>query len=131
MGAICDVYDAVTSERSYKEAWDPAHSLKQMASWHGQFDRTLLAAFIRGIGVYPVGALVRLASGKLAVVVENAPGRPKLPVVKVFHCLKRGEPLVPRRVDLGRPGATDAIVGLESRDEWPQFDLDRLLRPAA
>ncbi|WP_343202962.1 HD domain-containing phosphohydrolase [Stenotrophomonas sp. SbOxS2] len=41
MSAICDVYDvydAISSDRPYKRGWDPAESLKQMASWKGHFD---------------------------------------------------------------------------------------------
>lgn len=39
MGAICDVYDAVTSTRAYKPAWEPGIALKRMASWTGHLDR--------------------------------------------------------------------------------------------
>ena len=40
MGAVCDVYDAITSNRPYKSGWDPAESIAQMAEWtqKGQFD---------------------------------------------------------------------------------------------
>jgi HD-GYP domain-containing protein (c-di-GMP phosphodiesterase class II) len=68
MGAICDVYDAITSNRPYKAGWDPAESIAQMASWKGQFDEPLFAAFVQSLGIYPTGSLVRLQSGKLAVV---------------------------------------------------------------
>jgi len=33
MGAVCDVYDAITSNRPYKSGWDPAESLRKMAEW--------------------------------------------------------------------------------------------------
>jgi ABC-type antimicrobial peptide transport system ATPase subunit len=72
MGAICDVYDAVTSNRVYKRAWDPAESIAQMASWKGHFDPDQLKSFIRAVGIYPTGSLVRLQSGKLAVVLEGS-----------------------------------------------------------
>ena len=39
MGAVCDVYDAITSNRPYKTGWDPAESIKRMAEWKGHFDR--------------------------------------------------------------------------------------------
>ena len=38
MGAVCDVYDAITSNRPYKAGWDPAESIKRMAEWKGHFD---------------------------------------------------------------------------------------------
>lgn len=127
MGAICDVYDAVTSDRSYKKAWDPAYSLAQMASWKGQFDRALLASFILGVGVYPVGSLVRLSSGKLAIVIESRPGLGRTPIVRIFYCLKAREPVKVRTVDLGALGASEMIVGVESREDWSGLNLSLLL----
>lgn len=44
MGAICDVYDAITSNRPYKAGWDPAESIARMASWKGHFDPALFKA---------------------------------------------------------------------------------------
>ncbi|MBB3997541.1 HD-GYP domain-containing protein [Aureimonas pseudogalii] len=46
IGAICDVYDAVTTLRPYKRAWSSAEALAQMTQWEGHFDRDLLDAFI-------------------------------------------------------------------------------------
>lgn len=131
MGAICDVYDAVTSDRSYKKAWDPAYSLAQMASWKGQFDRALLASFILGVGVYPVGSLVRLSSGKLAIVIDSRPGLGRTPIVRIFYCLKALEPVKVRTVDLAAPGASETIVGVESREDWGGLNLSLLLTGGA
>ena len=44
MAAICDVYDAITSDRPYKRGWDPSESLRRMAEWsHAHFDTRLRA----------------------------------------------------------------------------------------
>ncbi|RIY02790.1 HD-GYP domain-containing protein [Aureimonas flava] len=51
MAAICDVYDAVTSVRPYKEAWSAKTAYRRMWSWEGHFDRVLLGQFFRSIGV--------------------------------------------------------------------------------
>jgi HD-GYP domain-containing protein (c-di-GMP phosphodiesterase class II) len=64
MGAVCDVYDAITSNRPYKSGWDPGESIARMATWKGQFDGPVFAAFVRSVGIYPIGSLVRLASGR-------------------------------------------------------------------
>ncbi|MDP0971918.1 hypothetical protein Q6294_33835, partial [Klebsiella pneumoniae] len=55
----------------YKAAWDPACSLQRMAQWKGQFDPVIFQAFVKSVGIYPTGTLVRLQSGRLAVVVDQ------------------------------------------------------------
>jgi putative nucleotidyltransferase with HDIG domain len=126
MGAICDVYDAITSNRPYKQAWDPAESIAQMASWKGHFDQELLKAFIRAVGIYPTGALVRLKSGRLAVVLEQNPQRLTLPKVKVFFSTRSGLPLLPQVLDLAAHAGQDRIEGRESPENWPFRNLNSL-----
>jgi HD-GYP domain-containing protein (c-di-GMP phosphodiesterase class II) len=61
MGAICDIYDAITSDRPYKAGWDPAESIRRMTQWCGtHIDEAVFRAFVKCIGIYPVGSLVRL-----------------------------------------------------------------------
>jgi HD-GYP domain-containing protein (c-di-GMP phosphodiesterase class II) len=67
MGAVCDVYDAITSNRPYKAGWDPAESIRRMAEWcKGHFDERVFQAFVKCIGIYPIGSLVKLESGAWA-----------------------------------------------------------------
>ena len=126
MGAICDVYDAITSNRPYKTGWDPAESIAQMVSWKGQFDEALLAAFVQSLGIYPTGSVVKLQSGKLAVVVEQNPGKLVAPVVKVFFSNKSQMRITPERIDLARPGCSDRIVGRQAQDAKTFPGLDEL-----
>jgi HD-GYP domain-containing protein (c-di-GMP phosphodiesterase class II) len=123
MGAICDVYDAITSNRPYKQGWDPAESLKRMASWKGHFDGRLFQAFVRSLGIYPAGSLVKLSSGKLAVVVEQSAGSLLKPVVKTVFSTNSGERLVPERIDLSAPTCRVSIVSREDPDQWKIPDL--------
>jgi putative nucleotidyltransferase with HDIG domain len=124
MGAVCDVYDAITSNRPYKAGWDPAQSIARMASWKGHFDEALFKAFVQSLGIYPTGSLVRLASGKLAVVTEQQPGSLTAPVVKAFYSTKSEMPIAPLLIDLARPGCQDRIVGREDNvpGRFPQLD---------
>jgi len=120
MGAICDVYDAITSNRPYKVGWDPAESIAKMAAWKGQFDETLFAAFVQSLGIYPTGSLVRLGSSRLAVVVEQNPRNLVAPVVKAFFSVKSQMRITPLRLDLSDKGSNDRIVGRHA-DEANSF----------
>ena len=126
MGAICDVYDAVTSNRPYKAGWDPGTSIRRMNSWTGHFDPLLMKAFIRSIGIYPVGSLVRLESGYLAVVTEQNDSTLLSPRVKVFFSTKSNEPIVRRDLDLSSPHSNDKIVAVEDKEKWGFKYLDEL-----
>jgi putative nucleotidyltransferase with HDIG domain len=118
MGAVCDVYDAVTSDRPYKAGWDPAHSLAQMASWKGHFDQGIFQMFVKSIGIYPTGSLVRMRSGRLAVVLEQNPAALTKPRVKLFFSTKAGLPLKPQVLDLAAAHTTDQIEAREPPEKW-------------
>ena len=126
MGAICDVYDALSSVRPYKAAWDPADCVSRMASWAGHFDPTLFSVLVRTLGIYPTGSLVRLRSGKLAVVVQQHPKDLTAPTVKVFFSTKSNLPIAVTVVDLFHSASTDAIVAREPREKWNFPHLDEL-----
>ncbi len=126
MGAVCDVYDAVTSNRAYKAAWDPAVSLQAMATWKGHFDAAVFQAFVRSVGIYPIGCLVRLESGRLAVVVEQSERSLVAPIVKVFYSTRAKMHVPHELVDLSRPGCSDRIAGRESPLDWGFKHLDQL-----
>ncbi len=125
MGAVCDVYDAITSDRPYKSGWAPAESIKRMAEWRvGQFDDTVFQAFVKTVGIYPVGSVVRLNSGRVGVVTDQAEANLLQPRVKVFFSLKSREPVKAEVVDLAR--THDAIAGLEDAKAW-QENVRRIL----
>lgn len=126
MGAVCDVYDAITSNRPYKKAWGPAESLQRMVSWKGHFDELMLKAFIRSVGIYPVGALVRLESDRLGVVLEQGESSLLAPKVRVFFNARKREPVFIKDIDLGAPDCGDRIVGLESADKWNFPNMEKL-----
>jgi HD-GYP domain-containing protein (c-di-GMP phosphodiesterase class II) len=127
MGAVCDVYDAITSNRPYKAGWDPAESLRRMAEWaKGHFDIQVFQAFVKSLGIYPIGSLVQLSSGRLGVVVEQTGKSLTTPCVKVFFSTKSNMRIVPEVIDLSRPGATEKIVSREDPAKWRFGDLNEL-----
>jgi putative nucleotidyltransferase with HDIG domain len=126
MGAICDVYDAITSDRPYKNAWDASGSLARMAQWQGHFDTQLLHAFVRTVGIYPVGSLVRVQSGRLGVVVEHNAQQLTAPRVKLFYSIRARAAIVPVELDLSNPQCNDRIAGREDPAAWGFSNLDHL-----
>ncbi|MFY8041897.1 MAG: HD-GYP domain-containing protein, partial [Rhodoferax sp.] len=127
MGAVCDVYDAITSNRPYKTGWDPAESLRKMAEWaNGHFDGKVFQAFVKSLGIYPIGSLVQLSSGRLGVVVEQTNKSLTTPVVKVFFSTKSNMRIVPELVDLSKPGAVEKILKREDPAKWRFSDLNEL-----
>ncbi len=126
MGAVCDVYDAITSNRPYKAGWDPAESIRKMAEWTSHFDNRVFQAFVKSIGIYPTGSLVRLSSDRLAVVVEQSPASLLAPTVKAFFSAKSQTYLIPEIIELSRPGATERITSREEAAKWGIRDIDRL-----
>jgi len=127
MGAVCDVYDAITSNRPYKSGWDPAESLRKMAEWaNGHFDGKVFQAFVKSLGIYPIGSLVKLTSGRLGVVVEQTGKSLTTPSVKVFYSTKSNMRIVPEVIDLSHQGTTEKIVSREDPAKWRFSDLNEL-----
>ena len=126
MGAVCDVYDAITSNRPYKAGWEPAESIKKMTAWcNGHFDEAVFHAFVKSIGIYPVGSLVRLASGRLGVVTEQTAKSLVTPLVKVFFSTKSGVHVRPEMLDLSRAAGAEKIVAIESPEKWGIRNLEK------
>ena len=125
MGAVCDVYDAVTSDRIYKRGWGPAEAIKRMAEFRsGHFDETVFQMFVKTIGIYPAGSLVRLKSGRLGVITDQSEKNLLTPKVKVFFSTKSKGPIQMRVIDLSR--SRDGIEGLEDSAAWG-FDLKKIM----
>ena len=122
MAAICDVYDAITSDRVYHKGMQPHEALRKIFEWSRfHFNPQLVQQFLRTIGIYPVGTLVMLESGRIAVVMEQAEDSLLQPRVKVFYDGRRRQYLPPLEVDLARSaghGGADRIVGHESAEKW-------------
>ncbi len=127
MGAVCDVYDAITSDRPYKKGWDPAESIRKMAEWSkGHFDEAVFQAFVKSVGIYPTGSLVRLESGRLGVVMEQHEKSLLTPKVKVFFSAKSKTPIMPEVLDLAKLVGREKIVARESAEEWGFRNIEEL-----
>lgn len=126
IAAVCDVYDAISSARPYKQAWSPAESIRKMADWKGHFDPNVFQAFIKTLGIYPIGSLVRLNNDQLAVVVDQHPDNLLTPKIRIFFSARSRTPLPQRLLDLARAPGGEKIVCRENPENWGFRNLEKL-----
>ncbi|WP_373974407.1 HD-GYP domain-containing protein [Chitinibacter sp. SCUT-21] len=130
MAAVVDVYDAITSDRCYHKGMTAPEGLRKLWEWSKfHFNPELVQAFMRTVGIYPVGTLVKLESGRLAVVIEQNNAAMLQPIVKAIFSTKSNTYINPVVVDLSRPmgkGGADKIVGHENPEKW-RIDVQRFL----
>jgi putative nucleotidyltransferase with HDIG domain len=101
MIAIVDSYDAITADRCYKAAIASQKALKILHAQAPQkYDKHLIELFVKSIGVYPVGSLVKLSSEKIAMVIKKHDSHPLKPLVKVFYSVRSKHYFPPEEVDL-------------------------------
>jgi len=121
MIAICDIFDALTANRCYKEGYSHLKSFSILRSLAKKehLDQRLVDMFIKCMGVYPVGSLVELSSNKLAIVESRNDGDPTNPKVRSFYNAQDGRYVMTEDIDLSSD--EDFIVkGVRADD----FDLD-------
>ena len=116
--AIADVYDAMTSKRNYQRRYDPTEVLRKLFEWSEHYyDKKMVQQFIRCVGIYPVGTLVRLESGMLAVVLKHGEENLLHPTVKIIYNSIKNRYVKPSIIDLSENGK-DTIVSHEPSDQW-------------
>lgn len=121
MVAVVDTYDAMTSDRPYRAAVAPTAALGQIFDAGGlDFDPAMVAGFVKAVGIYPVGTLVRLESGHLAVVEELHAEQLLSPTVRVIYHAGRRRYVEPALVDLSATYGNHygQIVRSESYEDW-------------
>jgi HD-GYP domain-containing protein (c-di-GMP phosphodiesterase class II) len=92
MVSICDVYDALALKRSYKKDYPPDKIYEIMNLEKGKmFDPQLLDKFFRFMGIWPVGTIVALSDGRVAIVREVHEADPRGPTVEVIDPQERKE----------------------------------------
>jgi len=121
MAAIVDVYDAISSDRVYHKALPAPEAMRRIFEWQRHFDPVLVHSFVRCLGIYPAGSLVRLQSERLAVVLGHDPANPIRPHIRVVFDIRRDAPVPPEDIDLAAPrwSGRESIVGHEDPRQWP------------
>ena len=118
MAAIVDIYDALTSDRCYRNKILPTDALRRIFEWGKfNFNGELVQKFIRCIGIYPVGTLVQLESGLIGVILEHNEKNLLEPIVRVVYDTKEDNYIsAPYDIDLSQPlngEVADKIVNHE------------------
>ncbi|MEO9633760.1 MAG: HD-GYP domain-containing protein [Parasphingorhabdus sp.] len=117
MSAICDVYDAITSQRSYNSPLSASQALAKMQSWSGHFDQLILRNFIDSLGILPVGTLVRLNDDELAIVIGESPKDYSAPIVRSFYSLDKGCEITRKDIDTRR-SRSRKVLSVEEPEKW-------------
>jgi len=122
ISSIVDVYDAITSDRCYHDGVAPAHALENLFKWaKGNFDVSLLEHFIKCIGIFPIGSVVRLSTKDIGLVVASGEGRRLKPIVLLVKNAK-GELYQQRR-----------LINLSSSvwEETQKMSIEEVLEPSS
>ncbi len=122
MAAIVDVYDAITADRCYHKGMETSVALRKLVEWSKfHFNEKLVHSFVRSVGIYPVGTLVKLESEKLGIVFEQHEKNLLTPKIHVIYDSKRMSFITPHDIDLSKPvgnGGGDKIAGYEDPAKW-------------
>jgi putative nucleotidyltransferase with HDIG domain len=109
---ICDVFDAITSDRCYRGAQSSSKALEILNRGAGRkFDEQLVAEFVKCIGLYPTGAIVELRNGCLGIVVGTNYRNRRMPRILIVRD-EEGKPCEERIVDLQR------MAGKPDEEGW-------------
>lgn len=104
---VADVFDALTTKRSYRLPDTRERALEVLLSGaNSHFDPRIVRVFVRMMGFYPPGSVIELGDGSIAVVIRNNEELLDRPVVVVTKDPK-GNPVEPRLIDLAEGNAED------------------------
>lgn len=112
--AIVDVFDALTSDRVYRDSKTAEDALSTIHSGSNElFDARLVTRFTETIGTYPLGTIVEMQTGEVGLVVANNPTHRLRPRIKLL--------LDANKVPLGKEQLID--LGDEKKDSRGRLQL--------
>ena len=130
MIAIVDSYDAMTAERVYKAGMHPIKAFKILISESPtSYDSKLVEKFIQCLGIYPVGTLVKLTSGKVGLISRLNKSKPLKPFVRVFYSARLKQVIAMEELDLSKAKYNDQIDSCVRPEEY-NLDIDKFFKTA-
>ena len=112
--AVTNTYDNLCNRPIHADSMSPHEAMSYMfGKMRKQFDPAVLNLFIRSMGIYPPGTIVKLSDGTLGMVVAVNSGKPLRPSILIY--------------DPGVPKSEAIILDLEHE---PILEISESLKPA-
>lgn len=132
MIAIVDTYDAITADRCYKLGVSSKKALKiLLQDTPDKYDEELVTQFVKSIGIFPAGSLVKLNNQKIAMVLKQHPVHVTKPLVKVFYSVRGSHYLQPKELDLATSSngvkIVDAVIASDYKIDFNKYFNDSIL----
>ena len=128
MVAICSTFDDLSNNTASRSGGGlgPGAAIEAMKASARRYDRPIFEAFCEVIGLYPIGTVLLLSSGRLALVVDQPHGGRVMPRLRAFYSTASNQRLTAVDVELEGENARDAIVGLADPSAYGLVDFARL-----
>jgi putative nucleotidyltransferase with HDIG domain len=98
---VCDVYDAVSNDRSYREKFNPIDAYELILAGSGNaFDEEVVKNFKQTFSVFPLGVCLMLSNGVEGYVIRQNKNFPDRPVIRVLYEGKTRIPIKFYEIDL-------------------------------
>jgi len=126
MIAIVDTYDAITADRCYKAGMSSKKALQiLLQDTPEKYDEVLVTQFVKSVGIFPAGSLVKLNNQKIAMVLKQHPVRANKPTVKVFYSVRGNHYLEPKELDLATASngvkIVDAVIASDYKLDFNKY----------
>lgn len=115
--AVACSYEAITAPRHFKEAKTTYEGMIEMLKNSNHlYDDTVVKALLYSVSLYPIGAFVYLANGKVGQVVDISPSSPKNPIVKIIGGINKDGSVKTVQTDDGMFKIIRAMTEQETND---------------
>ena len=123
--SIVDVYDAITSDRCYHDGIAPYEALKNMYDWVNEnFEKELVEEFIKCLGIYPIGSMIKLNTGQIGIVVSASEKSRLRPIILLLVNSKGEHYKRPKLLNLAHPKWARGPQPLEIHSILESHDVD-------
>lgn len=120
---VADIYDALTNERPWREAFDGHRAIKYILdeSQNERLDKECVKALLRYLSLYPIGSYVLLSNGETARVIHSNDTAYSRPVVRVVKDASGKIYAKPYAVDLSKNDDMEIVLSMKRRPDLPEF----------